>query len=371
MPSKKYYRKTVRWDGKKYEVYGKTEEEAIEKLAVLKDQLRRGAKTTRDNITVSQWFEEWLDLYKKPAGLTQKSLAMYREKFDGYIKPRIGPMRLRDVTEAHLQRVLNSQEGMSYSHVSKLRLVIKGMFSRAYNAHMIPWDPSVQLTIPANQRGTRRSLTDDERTHVLAVAEDHRAGLWILLALYTGIRNGEAAALQWKDVDFKANEIRIHKAIESGSGAVKGPKTASGHRDIPIHPDLLPILRDAQREPQDPVLTNTRGKAMTSDGLQRAWHSFIRALDIHMGAKLYRNKIVESKVAPDLTPYCLRHTFCTDLQRAGVPINVAKELMGHSDITVTANIYTHKDQSVLHDNIKKLSVVGKVVGRNEEEAQSR
>ena len=368
---KKYVRKTIRWEGSRYEVYADTEREAIEKLAVLKEQLRRGAKTTRENITVSQWFEEWLDLYKKPAGLTQKSLAMYREKFDGYIKPRIGPMRLRDVTEAHLQRILNSQEGMSYSHVSKLRLVIKGMFTRAYNAHMIPWDPSVQLTIPAHQKGTRRSLTDDERTHVLAVAVDHWAGLWILLTLYTGIRNGEAAALQWKDVDFKANEIRIHKALESGSGAVKGPKTASGHRDIPIHPDLLPRLRSSQKGPHDPVLTNTRGSAMSADGLQRAWHSFVRALDIHMGAKLYRNKIVESKVAPDLTPYCLRHTFCTDLQRAGVPINVAKELMGHSDITVTANIYTHKDQSVLHDNIKKLSVVGKVVGRNEEEARNR
>lgn len=366
MPNKNYYRKTVRWGGKKYEVYAKTEEEAIGKLAVLKDQLRRGVKTTRDNITVTDWFEDWLDLYKKPAGLTQKSLSMYTEKFNGYIKPRIGPMKLSDVTEVHLQRILNSQEGKSFSHVSKIRLVMKGMFSRAYSSHMIPWDPSVQLTIPATQKGSRRSLTEEERTHVLAVAEDHWAGLWILLTLYTGIRNGEAAALQWKDVDFKANEIRIHKALESGSQAVKGPKTASGHRDIPIHPDLLPALRASQKGPNDPVLTNTRGTAMTADGMQRAWHSFLRALDIHMGAKVYRNQIVESMVSPDLTPYCLRHTFCTDLQRAGVPINVAKELMGHSDITVTANIYTHRDQETLHANIKKLAVVGKVVGHPED-----
>ena len=73
-----------------------------------------------------------------------------------------------------------------------------------------------------------------------------------------------------------------------------------------------------------------------------------------MGAKVYRNKIVESVVAPDLTPYCLRHTFCTDLQRAGVVFNVAKELMGHSDVSVTANIYTHKDNGVLHAGIALL-----------------
>ena len=75
---------------------------------------------------------------------------------------------------------------------------------------------------------------------------------------------------------------------------------------------------------------------------------FKRDLDIQMGAKLERNKIIKSVVAPDLTPYCLRHTYCTDLQRAGVPINIAKELMGHADIQTTANIYTHKDNDTLH-----------------------
>ena len=69
-----------------------------------------------------------------------------------------------------------------------------------------------------------------------------------------------------------------------------------------------------------------------------------------MGAKVYRNQIIESKLSDDLTPYCLRHTFCTDLQKAGVPINVAKELMGHSDISVNANIFTHKDSGTLHAN---------------------
>lgn len=69
------------------------------------------------------------------------------------------------------------------------------------------------------------------------------------------------------------------------------------------------------------------------------------------GAKVYRNQVVEHG-EPDelwntLTPYCLRHTYCTDLQDAGVPINIAKYLMGHSDITVTANIYTHKTDNTL------------------------
>ena len=78
-----------------------------------------------------------------------------------------------------------------------------------------------------------------------------------------------------------------------------------------------------------------------------------------MGAVVEDGKIIRHAIAPDLTPYCLRHTFCTDLQRAEVPINVAKELMGHANITVTANIYTHRDQAVLHSNMAKLDAPAK------------
>lgn len=73
-----------------------------------------------------------------------------------------------------------------------------------------------------------------------------------------------------------------------------------------------------------------------------------------MGALEEEGRILQHAIAPDLTTYCLRHTFCTDLQRAGVAINIAKELMGHSSIAVTADIYTHPDSNVLHENISRL-----------------
>ena len=97
----------------------------------------------------------------------------------------------------------------------------------------------------------------------------------------------------------------------------------------------------------------------SANSLQRLWGSFAHALDLRMGAKVQDGVITKHALAPDLTPYCLRHTFCTDLQRAGVPINVAKELMGHANISVTANIYTHRDQKVLHSNMAKLNPNGR------------
>lgn len=363
-----YIRRSITWDGKRYEVYGKTEREAADKLAALKASLKRGERTVGANSTVDRWYQEWFELYKKPADLTPKSLGMYEEKYRLYIQPRIGKMKLKDVKDVHLQRILNEEAGKSRSHVNKIRLVMKEMFSRARKSHLIIWDPSEDLVLPVTTQGSHRSITEEERAAILEVAKTHRAGLWVLTMLYAGLRPGETLPLIWKDIDFKANEIRIYKASESGTGTVKDPKTEAGFRDIPIHTDLLWRLKEARGSPLEPVFVNMRGAALDHKAMRRMWDSFKRELDIQMGAKLYRNKIVESVVAEDLTPYCLRHTFCTDLQRAGVPINVAKELMGHSDISITAGIYTHRDQAVLHRNMAKLSSAGKGAGKNKRNA---
>ena len=70
-------------------------------------------------------------------------------------------------------------------------------------------------------------------------------------------------------------------------------------------------------------------------------------MNILLGAKTYRNKLLQDLVADDLVPYCLRHTFCTDLQKAGIDLRTAQYLMGHADIKMTANIYTHVDTEIV------------------------
>lgn len=360
-----YIRKTARYNGRKYEATGKTEIEAMTKLAEKLAAAKRGEETIGGSMTVNAWYAEWKRTYKDPKGLTKKSLKMYDEKYNSYIRPAIGHMKLKDVKDVHLQRILNSQANMSDSHVKKIRMVLQGMFKRARQSRLIPYDPAELLELPAVKQGKRRSITDEERAAILAVAETHRAGLWVLTLLYTGMRPGETAALTWADVDFKNNEIHIHAAKESGSTAIKGPKTASGVRDIPIHYLLLPRLLSCKGKPFSPVFPNASGKPADDDTMYRWWKSFIRALDIYMGAKVYRNKITESKLSGDLTPYCLRHTFCTDLQKAGVPINIAKEIMGHSDISVTANIYTHRDNATIHQNFALLDGAGGKNGGNQ------
>lgn len=349
-----YVRRTARWNGKKYEATGKTELEAMTKLAEKLAAAKRGEEAINGSMTVSAWYKEWKATYKDSKDLTKKSLGMYDEKWKKYIKPAIGYMKLRDVRDVHLQRILNGQAGMSLSHVKKLRMVLQEMFRRARQSRLITYDPAELLELPSTTERKRRSITDAERAAILAVAETHRAGLWVLTLLYTGMRPGETASLTWADVDFKHNEIHVHTAKESGSQAIKAPKTQAGIRDIPIRAALLPKLKAAQGEPFSPVFPTGAGNFQNENSLRRLWTGFKRDLDIYMGAELERNKIVVSKVAPDLTPYCLRHTFATDCIKADVHIDNVRWLLGHADISITANTYSHRDNGTLHRSIQLL-----------------
>lgn len=94
-----YVRNTFSWDGKRYDVKGKTIEEVYKKIAKMKVSLERGEIVINANTTVDHWFKEWVETYKNAAGLTPKSLKMYDEKYRNYIQPVIGAMKLRDVRD--------------------------------------------------------------------------------------------------------------------------------------------------------------------------------------------------------------------------------------------------------------------------------
>lgn len=350
-----YIVKTKRYDGKQYKARGKTEQEAHQKLAEMITAAKRGENTVSGSMTVNAWYEEWIETYKKPKDMTAKSLGMYDEKYKKYIKPVIGKMRLKDVKDVHLQKILNGQAGMSESHVKKVRSVMQQMFRRARQSRLIVFDPAELLDLPKYSKGKRRSITEEERTEILKLAETHRGGLWVLTLLYTGMRPAETVALKWSDIDFDKKEIHVRAAKESGThNKIKAPKTDAGNRVIPIHAKLLPRLKEAFKGQTGRVFLNDAGNPHNENSLRRLWENFKRELDIQMGATVYRNEITRSVVADDLVPYCLRHTFCTDLQKAGVPLNVAKDLMGHSDIQTTANIYTHRDDNLLHSSMELL-----------------
>jgi integrase len=335
-----YYRSTFYHNGKQYNITGKTQREADRKADQKRRELERGEAAAGGDMSVRVWAYQWLDTFKA----SSVGYGHYKNYIGvlGGICARIGEKKLKDVTTEDLQQILNSAAGKSKSHISYLKYTIQAIFERARKSRHIIYDPAEDLTSPKGSVKPRRSITPDERIAILALAESHHGGLWIKTTLYCGLRPNESRALDWRHVDIDHALLHIEDAMKARTKVIGEPKTTSGVRDIPIPPPLLHTFRDARGAPDEPVFRQpTTGRRHTETSMRKLWCNFKRELDISLGAELYRNKIVKSLVAPDLVPYCLRHTYGTDLQTAGVPLNVAKYLMGHSDITVTANIYTH------------------------------
>lgn len=374
-----YISKSFRFDGKVYNVKGRTERECYEKIAAKKEMLRRGEVKPKA-LTVEAWAGMWLETYLKPkvrkpgapklkGTMTQKSYAMYDEKLRRYILPAIGRMRLSDVRDVDLQRILNQQAETSFSHASKVRMIMRAMFKQAHVSRLIVYDPALALTLPAVKQGGRRSLTEEERAVLLEVAKTHRCGLWVRFMLYEGLRPGETAALRVKHLDFERGLISVQESVESGSGVVGEPKTAAGIRYVFIADEIREELQAAVngKDAEDFVFPQTDGKTMMTAGtIQNNWRYFTRQMDLAMGAEttahghIYDPKDLREdgspiypdphdktkprnghKLAGDLVLYCLRHTYCTDLGKKGVPIEDIKYLMGHEDITMTLTVYSH------------------------------
>lgn len=370
-------RKTFTWEGKKYEATGKTQEEAIVNAALMKDKLKRGEIGISENMTVRRWSTQWLETYKK-GNVTDKVYQDYERKIK-FLTDDIGSLRIRDVSDIHLQKVVNRFSGYSDDYVNSIMQLIKGIFRQARISRVILFDPSESIKKPRTKRGTHRSITSFEREHILKVAETHVAGLWVKTMLYCGLRPGETIPLRWKDIDFKKKRLHITEAKESGSNTIKGPKSKAGVRIIPIPKELFSEFEKQKRGPFDLMFPKQLSDEMhTETSLKCYWKSFKKALDISMGAVYdkveakdgrMRMALVLSVVAKDLTPYCLRHTCGTDYELKGVPINIAKVLLGHGDISVTGNIYTHFTEDTL-DMVSEIIDGGKDSGTKNLESEN-
>lgn len=260
------------------------------------------------DISVSEWAERWYGTYVANRDITEKSATMYRQKLKHYILPKIGDVPMREVTEIQLQEILNSSNS-SKSTAQKVKIVMQAMFRRAKSCKLILNDPSENIVLPKAPEGTHRSITDLERKEILRLAEEHYAGLYVLTLLQTGIRPGEAIALRWGDINFKERTITISRAVESGTKVkIKGPKTSAGVRVLPISDYLYERLWHRKKNADELIFCQPlTGRMHSSSSANDYWNNFKRALDIQMGAKVYRNKIVQSVVAEDLVAYCLRH----------------------------------------------------------------
>lgn len=349
MKGKRRYQK--KYKGIMIDLTAPTADELEEKVRRRKNEIDAGLVAGADvPMTVLAWSKRWMSIYKKP-NLDKKSYDTYDANLRLHILPKIGHKKITDVKPADLQEILNEHGSESKSHVGHIKNAMTGMFRDARRNGYITRDPALGLKIPdsATVKG-HRALTDEEAKYFLRACSESAYGAVFLIEYYAGLRPVEIIKLRRGNID----DNYIH--ITETKNTKKKAKPA-GIRNVPIVDDLKPAIREAikGKKPEDLLFTTSEGKPLTTAYLAHRFEAIVRWMNIEAGAEVENRKIIKPVIDEDLTQYDLRHTFCTNLERAGVPINVARQLMGHESIEMTARIYTHKSADVIDAALASLN----------------
>lgn len=359
--------RTLTYQGRKIFVYGDTKEEADNKWMELKRE-KDAFMQVGVRLTLDQWTVEWYDVHKRKRGAIKTQL-MYKSIINTHIHPALGHLHLKEIRNIQLQRFLNSIEG-SKSLVTKVRLTLQQIFKSALVNGYVMTDPTVGLRVEAVDKPKRKFLTPDQRVLLLDILKNHRAYPFVLLLMYTGMREGEALALTWRDIDLDKRIIRVSKAIEFDgvTPVLKLPKTDKGNRIIPIPSEINSVLQ-AYREAAQSLYVfpkSPKGGMHSRTSIDNMW----KRMNVYI--KRYFKEHEQLKPYEfSLTFRMLRHTYATALYDADIDVKSFQEFMGHANINISHEIYTHIQDSRKEDNVRKIDNLFAPKSKSQESKNAR
>lgn len=337
---------------KRKSFYGHTRTEAERKRDAYKQHMQTGSRFD-DKITVAEWVQIFKATYR--TNVDEAYLAGDDVPYNRLVAD-LGDMRMTAVNEAALQASLNKLAGTSFSNCDKYRQAIKRVFLRARKNKVIQDNPAEDLVLPPYTKGTHRALEPWEIQHILTHWHDEglRGGLWVLLMLFCGLRRGELIALDWNTVDMKKRLLRVEQTAVIRSNraeVVQRAKSAAGIRTIPIASPLYNALNAVSPALRDgPICLSTHGQRLSESAFSRGLETFCASLERLLNNEPLRapgkrtdieRKRGKPRISFSFRAHDLRHTFATMLYDSGVDVKTAAYLLGHADIRVTMEIYTH------------------------------
>ena len=342
-------------------VYGKTQKEVNQKVAELKVSLRKGMDISASSEAFSVWANHWLNSKKYEVtedrySCLETRAKVWMEAIGNAVINQIKPFELQTILFSIAARNPKTGKPMAKKTIRGYNQVIKAIFDFAVDNRVLEYNPATKLKMPqaAAEPVKRRALTKEERRRVIEF--EHRAKPSAMLMMMSGLRRGEATALQWNDIDFENNKISVTKSYNFKTKDFKPPKNGKA-RVVDVPKILIDYLQTLPRISPF-VLTNARGQMMTDDSWKRLYQSYMLDMNIEYGfggnLNKHQNNIKIPMVISTFTPLELRHTFCTTMFEADVDALTAKEQMGHADIQTTLSIYTHLSSQHKKIQVNKL-----------------
>lgn len=365
------YTDGVRPDGHPHRIsfYGRTRTEALEKRERYKREKEQGLAHGERATTVNDWIARWQEAYS----VNVSDYAPYINR----LKKDLGKKPIRSVSEADLVQSLSAYAGMSSSSALKYRMILKQIFHKAKKNRLIPEDPAEDLPLPDDvTTGTHRALAPWESECILNNWSVYHAGRWAMLMLLCGLRRGEMVALDWDAVDLESRKLTV-KASASMRGSVTTvkdrTKTKAGARILPICEPLYQMLVQVPPEERTgPVCRSAKGERITQSSVDRCWKTYCNMMTRILNGEepdqrgrrrdcardKYRSSSDDGsseRIVFSCLPHDLRHTYATALYDAGVDIKSAQYYLGHDDVNMTINLYTHL--SKIKENEARSSLV--------------
>ncbi len=295
-------------DGKQCSVYGKTVDECVTALKQALSGKPKKQKEPPKQMTLAEWLEKWLELYKKPK-VQPTTLVKIR-----YTVKNMQPLLnvpLKKLTSIAIQDFLNSVDGSRKRELIYINL--KDAMTKAVKNKLITENPFDAVEIKREKRAEKRALTVDEEHRLVEACKSCKEGLLFLLCLYQGLRLGEALALTYDDIDFSNRTITISKSL-TDRNQLKCTKTGE-KRTMPLFSQTAQLL---DRAGSGNVCIYSR--------------------------PVYQRKIIELCKTLNITgisTHSLRHTFATRCAERGVTAKTVQQWLGHKTLEMTLNVYTH------------------------------
>lgn len=344
------YRKKVKLpDGRTKYLYGTSPAEVNAKARALLKEADTGVDVD-DDTKVGEWTRIWFDTYKST--LRAHTVMGYQNAYNNHICEKLAALSLKSVRPVHVQSVMNDVAGYSEDLQRKILNTMKQMFTTAAMNRLIAANPCDGIKITKHAKDNRiKVLSPDQQDELMVSVTDTRAHLFCALCLYGGLRREEALGLQWGDI--KDSRITVNRAItflKNQQDPDHSLKSDAAHRSIPIPPPLADILEHTPKGDSLQLITNAKGGDMTLIAYRHMWEHVTSSVDFGVHAHM------------------LRHSYATALYRAGVDLKTAQYLLGHSDIKMTADIYTH----VANEQIDEAAVkIGSIFSEGSKRGQGQ
>jgi len=336
-------------DGRPRSIYTRTRRESVERLRTALSEREQGIRPPDARLTVSAFLADWLDHSVRPR-CRPATVASYEGIVRLYLNPELGRLPLARLGPEHVQAMLarlGTRPNLSPTTVRYVYAVLRIALGRAAKQGKVIRNVATLVDPPRKAEREIRPLSAAQvRTFLDSVRGDRLEALYVA-AVGTGMRQGELLGLRWVDVNLDAGTLRVEHSLQRGTRTLAAPKTQRARRMLQLAPFVADALREHRR----------RQMVDLGDAWSLSGHVFTTAKGTPLDTRnvtRYFQLAVERIGLPHQRFHDLRHAAATVLIEQGVDLAVVSRMLGHADLSTTADVYAHLTDRMLESAAERM-----------------